>query len=267
MRVPLIKGREFGEQDARKAPKVAIVNETLARRYFPDEDPIGKRVTLEDDNPTPESWATIVGVVGDTKPRSLDREPVAETYSPYTQETEPFMALMIRTTADSTKVAAAVRNEVEALDKDQPVYSVRTLSSIMSESVATPRFRTLLLGIFAAVALILAAVGIYGVISYSVTQRTHEIGIRMALGAQASDVLRLVVGHGLLLALAGVAIGLVASFFLTQLLSGLLFGVSATDTLTFVVISVLLTGVALAASFVPARRAMKVDPMVALRYE
>jgi len=267
MKIPLIKGRRFDERDARKAPKVAIINETLAARYFPGEDPIGKRVTLEDDNPPPESWATIVGVVGDTKQRALESEPVTEMYMPFAQETMPFMALMIRATADPASVSAQVRNEVQSLDKDQPVYSIRTLSSILSESVATPRFRTLLLAIFAAIALTLAAVGIYGVISYSVTQRTHEIGVRMALGAQQKDVLKMVVGQGMLLTLAGVGIGLVASFFLTRLLSGLLFNVSATDTLTFAAVSVLLAGVALAACAVPARRATKVDPCVALRHE
>jgi putative ABC transport system permease protein len=267
MQIPLVKGRGFDERDVRKAQQVAIINETLARHYFPGEDPVGKRVSTNDDNPTEEDWVTVVGVARDTKPRSLEAEPVAELYMPFAQQPEPFISLMIRTTNDPATVAAAVRNEVLALDKDQPVYSIRTLDDVLSEAVAAPRFRTLLFAVFAAVALILAAVGVYGVMSYSVTQRTHEIGVRMALGARPRDVLRLVVRHGFALALAGIAIGIIASYFLTKLLSSLLFEVSATDTLTFVAISALLTGVALAACTVPARRAMKVDPMVALRYE
>jgi putative ABC transport system permease protein len=174
---------------------------------------------------------------------------------------------MIRTTSKPESLAAAVRTEVQAMDQDQPVYSIRTLSSVLSESVATPRFRTLLFGVFAVVALILAAVGIYGVMSYAVTQRTHEIGIRVALGAQGSDVLKLVVGHGMALTLAGVMIGLTGAFALTRVLSTLLFGVSATDPATFSVIAVLLAAVAFLACYIPARRATRVDPMVALRYE
>jgi len=267
MEIPLLKGRAFDEHDVRKAQNVVIINETLARRFFADEDPIGKRITLNDTNPKEEEWTTIVGVVKDTKPRALDSDAVAELYMPFAQQPEPFMSLMIRTTGKPEAMAAAVRSEIQTLDKDQPLYSIRTLASVLAESVATPRFRTFLLGVFAAVALILAVVGIYGVISYSVTQRTQEIGIRMALGAQTSDVLKLVVRHGMGLTLAGIAIGLAASFALTRVMAGLLFGVSATDPLTFAVIALMLTGVALAACAVPARRAVRVDPMVALRYE
>jgi putative ABC transport system permease protein len=177
------------------------------------------------------------------------------------------MALMIRTAEGTDAVAAAVRREVLALDPAQPVYSVRTLPAVMSEAVAAPRFRTYLLGVFAALALVLAAVGIYGVMSYAVARRTHEFGIRMALGARATDVLKLVVGHGMALALAGVVTGLAASFALTRVMSGLLYGVTPTDPLTFACVSLLLAAVALVACLVPARRATKVDPMVALRYE
>jgi putative ABC transport system permease protein len=266
MEIALVSGRQFTEHDARKSQNVAIINETLARRFFPGEDPIGKRVTLDDDSPK-EEWAAIVGVVKDTKPRALDSDSVAELYMPFDQQAEPYMSLMIRTKNKPEAMASAVRAQVEALDPNQPVYSIRTLESVLSESIALPRFRTLLLAIFAIVALILAVVGIYGVMSYSVTQRSHEIGIRMALGAQGTDVLKLVVGYGMTLALAGIAVGLTMSFALTRLLSSLLFGVSATDPLTFVVIPLALAGVAFAACAAPARRATKVDPIVALRYE
>jgi putative ABC transport system permease protein len=265
MQIPLVQGRAFDEHDVRGARNVAVINETLARRYFPGSDPLGRRVTLND--PTADDWATVVGVVKDTKPRELAGEPVAEMYMPYAQQPEPSMALMIRTAGSPDAVAAAVRREVLAIDAGLPVYSVRTLPAVMSEAVATPRFRTFLLGVFAALALLLAVVGIYGVMSYAVTQRTHEFGVRMALGAQGKDVLKLVVGHGMALALAGVLIGLAASFALTRVLAGLLYGVTPTDPLTFACVSLLLVAVALLACYVPARRAAKVDPMVALRYE
>jgi putative ABC transport system permease protein len=267
MEIPVLKGRSFDDHDVRKAQNVAIINETFARRHFFNENPIGKRITMNDENPKEEEWATIVGVVGDTKPRSLDSEPAAELYMPFAQEPESSMVLMIRATDKPETIFAAVRGEVLALDKDQPVYSVRTLSRVLSESVATPRFRTFLLAVLAGVALILAVVGIYGVMSYAVAQRTHEIGIRVALGAQSTDVLKLVVGQGLKLAVAGVAIGLAVSFALTRVMMSLLFEVSTTDVLTFTVVPVVLAGVVLGACFVPAHRATRVDPMVALRYE
>jgi len=188
-------------------------------------------------------------------------------YMPFAQQPEPSMSLMVRCANDPASVAAAIRAEVLALDKDQPVYSTKTLDSLLSESVATPRFRTLLLGLFAALALILATVGIYGVMSYSVIQGTHEIGIRMALGANVTDVLQLILKNGMRLALAGVAIGLVGAFALTRLMSTLLFGVEPTDAMTFTIVSAGLIGIALFACYLPARRATKVDPLVALRYE
>jgi len=266
MMVPLLKGRGFSDRDVSGSPNVVIVNDFLARRYFSDGDAIGKRITL-DDNPKEEDWVTIVGIVGDTKPRELRSEPVAELYMPYKQQPERGMSLMIRYRDGGTSVAAAVRNEVLALDKDQPIYSIRTLDSVLSESVATPRFRTLLLGVFAGVALILAGVGIYGVISYAVSQRSQEIGIRMALGAQAADVLRLVIKGGMTLALIGVALGLAGAFALTRLMTTLLFNVRPTDVATFATVSVGLLIVALFACFIPAWRATKVDPLVALRHE
>jgi len=267
MEIPVLKGRSFDEHDVIKAQTVIIINETLAQRYFLGEDPIARRMTLNDVNPNEEDWATVVGIVKDTKPRELDREPVAEMYVPFAQQPRSSMVLMIRTTNKPEGLVAAVRREVQTLDKNQLVHSIRPLESVMSEAVATPRFRTLLLGVFAVVALILAMVGVYGVMSYTVTQRTHEIGIRVALGAQGSDVLKLVIGHGMALAFAGIGIGLAASVALTRVISKLLFGVKATDPVTFVVIALLLTSVALLASYLPARRAAKVDPMVALRYE
>jgi putative ABC transport system permease protein len=266
MMIPLLKGRAFSERDVRGSQNVAIVNYTLAQRYFRVEDAIGKRISLED-NPKEEDWVTIVGVVGDTKPRELSSEPVAEMYMPYNQQPERSMSLMIRHSGGVNGVTAAVRNEVLALDKDQPVYSIRSLDSVLSESVAVPRFRTTVLGIFAGVALILASVGIYGVISYGVSQRTQEIGIRMALGARTSDVLKLVVRGGMMLVLIGVVIGIAGAFALTRLLTTLLFNVTPTDATTFASVASLLIMVSALACYIPARRATKVDPLVALRNE
>ncbi len=212
-------------------------------------------------------WMEIVGVVGNIKHFGLDSQSKAEIYVPYLKDPWPFMTLVVRSSSDTASLGNTMRNEVWEVDKDLPVPDIRTMDQLLSGSVSRRRFNTLLLGIFASVALVLSAVGIYGVMSYSVTQRTHEFGIRMALGAQQSDVLKLVVGQGMTLLLIGVAIGLAAALGLTRVLTSLLFGVGATDPATFVIISVLLTGVALTACFVPARRAMKVDPMTALRYE
>jgi putative ABC transport system permease protein len=269
MEIPVLSGRPFLASDDQKAQKVIIINQTLARRYFPGEDPIGRRMTFNDESPTEADWVTIVGVVGDTKPREVDltSSPVAETYLPFAQQPESSAALMIRTTNKPESVAAAVRQEVRALDKNQLVYNVRPLESVMSQAVGTPRFRTSLLGVFAVVALILAVVGIYGVMSYAVSQRTHEIGIRMALGARAADVLRLMVRNGMRPVLLGVMLGLAGALALSRLMVSFLFGVTPTDVLTFATVSVGLLLVALIACAIPARRAAKVDPLVALRYE
>jgi putative ABC transport system permease protein len=268
MEIPVLKGRPFEARDARNAQSVIIINETLARRYFSGEDPIGRRMTLNDD-PKEEDWATIVGIVKDTKPRAVDltASPVAEMYMPFAQQPESSTALMIRTTTNPESLAAAVRHEVQTLDKTQLVHSVRTLDTVMSEAVATPRFRTSLLGVFAVVALILAMVGIYGVMSNAVTQRTREIGIRMALGARAADVLKLIVRNGMGPVLLGVALGLAGAIGLTRLMASFLFGVTPTDALTLATVSVSLIIVALISCCIPARRATKVDPLVALRYE
>ena len=250
------------------SPGRIIINETMRRQFWPDEDPIGQQLSIGmgvDDN-EPKKWE-IVGVVGDVRHTSLDIEPLPEMYVPHSQQSWDFLTLVVRTSSDPMALAGAVRNEILAVDKEQPISSIQTMESLVSASVAQPRFYLLLLGIFAALALILAAVGIYGVLSYSVTQRMHEIGIRMALGAEPSDVIKLVVGHGMMLALIGVAIGLIAAFALTRLMSSLLYGVSATDPVTFAALALLLTAVAMLASYIPARRATKVDPMIALRYE
>ncbi|MFY9609361.1 MAG: ABC transporter permease [Blastocatellia bacterium] len=264
MGIPLLRGRLFTEQDNNTAPRVAIINETMARQYFPDEDPIGKGISVTQG---PERFREIVGIVGDVKQYGLAQPSTLQTYDPYLQMPFSGVTLVVRAENNPAALTGAIRGEVLALDKEQPVSRVRTLDQIISASVQQQQFLMLLLGVFAAVGLILAAVGLYGVMSYAVTQRTHEIGIRMALGANAGNVLRLVVGHGMILALIGVAVGLAGSFAATRVMSRLLFSISATDPVTFAGISVLLTGVALGACLVPARRAIKVDPMVALRHE
>jgi putative ABC transport system permease protein len=262
--IPLISGRLLSDSDGPQAPQVLLINESMAHRYFPNEDPIGKRLVLGINDFT----GQIVGVIGDVKHVGLDAETNDEIYAAYSQA--PFwtdMTLLVRTTGEPMSIAGSMRNEIAALDGRVPIGKVRTMETITAESVAQPRFRTLLLGLFGIAALLLASVGIYGVMSYAVTQRTHEIGIRMALGAQVSDVRRLVIGNGMTLALVGVGIGLAGSFALTRLMASLLFGVTATDAATFTAVSGGLIAVALAACYIPARRATKVDPLVALRYE
>ncbi|MFP5264398.1 MAG: ABC transporter permease [Blastocatellia bacterium] len=264
MGIPLLKGRDFTEQDVEKAPPVLIINETMARQHFADQDPIGKTMIVGYGEPVPRE---IVGVVGDVKHVGLAKDLRVETYSPHAQTPLPFATLVVRSTADTASLLAAIRRAVQEVDKDQPVANVRTMRERISNSIAQPRFYTLLLSTFAVVALVLAAVGIYGVLSYSVTQRTREIGIRMALGADRRDIVKLVVGQGMAPAVVGVGIGLAAAFALTRFMASLLFAVDATDPLAFAAISLLLTAVALVACYIPARRATKVDPTVALRYE
>jgi putative ABC transport system permease protein len=264
MGIPLLKGRIFTAQDDQKAPRVAVINETMAKRFFPDEDPIGKGINVTNG---PERFREIVGVVGDVKQYGLAQPTTLQTYEPYLQSPFSGVTLIVRTEGNPSALSGAIRTQVLALDKEQPVSRIRTLDQITAGSVEQQRFLMLLLGVFAAVALILAAVGLYGVMNYAVNQRTHEIGIRMALGANTGSVLRLIVAQGMMLAMAGVAIGLAGAFAATRLMSKLLFALSATDPATFAFISVLLTGVALVACLVPARRATQVDPMVALRHE
>jgi putative ABC transport system permease protein len=265
--IPLERGRAFTDQDTDAAVPVVLIDQDLADRYFAGEDPIGKRMGFDRDKNGKPIWREIVGVVGHVKNYGLDAESRVQIYVPYLQVPDSSMSLIVRAEGDPGQLAPEIRREIIATDKDQPVAYLRTMDDFLSKSVAQPRFNMLLLAIFAGVALLLAAVGIYGVIAYSVVQRTHEIGIRMALGAGRRDILSLVVRQGMTLALIGIAIGLVAAFMLTRVMASLLFNVSATDPLTFIGVSVLLSLVALLAIYIPARRAMRVDPMEALRYE
>jgi len=260
-------GRGFMEQDNKNAPPVIVVNETLARRYFAGENPIGKRIFYSDDKDRVES--VIVGVASDVKRYGLEVESQPEVYSPYPPipYLEPFILLAVRTATDPLKLAPVVRRQVRELEANQSIVDVMTMEQRLAESVAPRRFQTLLFGLFAAVALVIATVGIYGVISYAASQRTHEIGIRVALGARGADVLWMVIWQGMSLTLIGVAIGLAAAIALTRLMKNLLFNVSATDPTTFSIIVLLLVGVAMIASYIPARRATKVDPLIALKYE
>ena len=270
LRLPLRQGRLFGSQDKDKTPPVVLISEELARQYFPGENPIGQRLSIDSDSGSSEFSAPreIVGVVGDVRRESLEVTPVPELYIPYEQAPERRMNLVVRTDADNpASMTATLRNALKELDRDQIVWQTRTFDQLVAASIAGRRFNMLLLGLFAGLALVLAALGIYGVMAYSVTRRTHEIGIRMALGAQMIDVLKLVVKDGMTLAAIGVAVGLGGAFALTRWMSALLFGVTPTDKFTFVGISLCLLAVALIASYIPARRATKVDPLVALRYE
>jgi putative ABC transport system permease protein len=269
MGIPLRKGRDFDERDQHKSPQVIIVSETFARLHFPNEDVIGKRVkpgmgTFEDED-TP--WREIVGVVGDVKNRTLSTAPQAVYYVPQTQVPFNQMVMVVKTTGDPNGLVKSATQEVGAMDGDLPVFGVKTMEGYISQSVSTPRFNTTLLSIFAAVALVLTVVGLYGVMSYAVAQRTNEIGIRLALGAQTKDVLSLIIKQGLQLILLGLAIGLLGAVALMKIISGLLFGVTTKDPFTFVAVAVVLTFIALLACYVPARRATRVDPLEALRYE
>ena len=238
----------------------------MARRYWANGDPIGKRI-LNGHPGKDEKWITIVGVVADNKLYGLDNPARLEVYFPYRQQTHGDMNLVVRSAVDPASLTSAIRAAVATIDKDQPVFEVHTMQQLVDDSISTRRLTLVLLGIFSALALLLSAIGIYGVMAYSVALRTQEIGIRMALGAQQKDVLRLVIGQGARIAFFGVAIGLAAAAALARLLSTLLFSVSASDPLTFAAVAVLLMAVALIATYVPARRALRVDPIVALRYE
>jgi len=265
MKIPLLDGRVYDDGDKADGAKVALVNQAFARRYFPNGDVIGKRVGFGCEKSL---CRTIVGVVGNVKQESITADVAPEIYLPFTQMPMNGMTLFLRTNrGNSADLARAVRSEVQAIDKNQPIFDVKTLDQRVIETVAASRSLMFLFSGFALLAMVLAVVGIYGVISYAVSQRTREIGIRMALGARAVDVLRMVLRSGMTLVLAGIAIGIAGALALTRFLTTLLFGVTPTDTLTFVVVSAALIAVALIACLVPARRATKVNPLEALRYE
>jgi putative ABC transport system permease protein len=268
MKIPLVSGRVFDEADNAQAAKVLIVNETFARRHFPNENPLGKHIKPGISLEGPTAWREIVGVVKDVKHRqSLSREAEPEYYLPHAQMPIGNMNLIVRTTNDPRGLARSIEREVQALDKDIPVYRFKTLDQYLGVAVAQPRFNALLLSLFAGLALLLTGIGLYGVMAYSVLQRTQEIGVRLALGAQTGDVLKMVLRHGMRLTALGLGLGVAAAYALTRYMESLLFGVKATDPSTFALISLLLIGVSLLACLIPARRAAKVDPLVALRYE
>lgn len=265
MGIPLLRGRLFTERESAEMSHVVIINQTMARQHWPDADPIGQKIIVYMKNEN--LPCEIVGVVGDVKHVGLDSTPRAMVYWPHPELVYPFMTLVIRSAGEPLSLVSAVQGEVLRMDKDQPIAKVATMEDLLSRSVSQARFNTFLLAVFAALALVLTSVGIYGVLSYAVTERTHEIGVRMALGAQDHNILGLIIGRGMRLAGIGVAIGLAGSFWLGRALTGLLFGVRPQDPLTFVTVAILLAGVALLACYIPARRALRVDPMVALRYE
>jgi putative ABC transport system permease protein len=263
---PLKRGRFFSDADDRQAPPVVLIDEALVERYFNNRDPVGVRIKRG--GPSSEApWMTIVGIVGDIRSDGFDRPAQPHLYFPIFQNPAYAMAIYLRTDVAPPAVTAGVREQVRALDRDLPVFGERTMTQVAAESVSRRRFAMQVVGLFGVLALVLAAVGIYGVIAYSVTQRTREIGIRVALGASRTAILRWVLKQGLILTIVGVVVGLVGALALTRLLRSLLFGVGPTDLVTYGVLAILLTIVALIACYVPARRATKVDPLVALRYE
>jgi predicted permease len=269
MGIPLLAGRDFSETDTKQSPNVVVINDEFVRRHFGRENPLGHRLKLQGQERDP---LLIVGVVGNVRHFGLDDQPTAEAYVPFLQDPLNLnyrsMTIVARTKSeDPGAVAGSLRAALTSMDKSLPVYAVKPMTQYVGDSLARRRFNMVLLSAFSGVALMLAAIGIYGVISYSVIQRTHEMGIRMALGAQRSDVLKLVVRQAMILALAGVVIGLLACWALTRLIKSLLFNVSVTDPLTFAVISAVMILIALLACLIPATRATKVDPLVALRYE
>ena len=264
MGIPLITGRAFTDRDTQGTPRVAIISQSLAKRFFATEDPIGKRINVATG---PEAFREIVGVVGDVKQNGLTRETRPHVYDPFAQAPNQFMTLIVRTSADPVALIPGIRRCLLAIDNELPLQSVRTLEDMISNSLRQQHFTALVLSLFAGVSLLLAAAGLYGVIAYSVTQRMRELGIRVALGAQAMDVLGLVLKQGMTFVLIGEIFGLAGAFALTRFMSGLLFGVTPTDAATYSAVTLALTLVALLACYVPARRATKVDPLVALRYE
>ena len=266
LKTPLLQGRYFAESDNADAPPVVIINEALAKKYWPNGDALGKRITFSDTRKPDPKWVTIVGIVRSIRHRGLDVDPAPEYYLSLAQQAQSDMILAVRSPQDPRGLASAIRREIQSIDPDQPIANVRTLENVTADSVAPRRMSMVLLGAFAGIALLLASVGIYGVISYLVVQRTHEIGVRMALGAQRGDVIRLVVGHAAKLVGIGTVIGLVLALFSTRTLSALLYTVGKFDVVTFVLVTVALGAVALVASYVPALRATRADPMIALSH-
>jgi putative ABC transport system permease protein len=264
MGIPIIQGRAFTEHDDANAPKVVILNQTMAHEFFPNENPIGRRMVM---GQGPNALATVVGVVGDVRNRGLGAQAQAAFFVPFSQGPDSTMEVALLTVVEPTSMATVVRNAVAAIDAEQPVFDISTMDERLAASVAPRRFTLLLLASFALLAMLLAGVGIYGVVSYAVVQRTHEVGVRMALGAQRGDVLKLIVAQGMVLLLIGVGVGLIGAFLLTRFLAALLYGVRPTDSATFAAVSLLLAVVAIVACYIPARRATRVDPMLALRYE
>jgi putative ABC transport system permease protein len=266
MRIPLRSGRYFGANDAASAPRAAIVSQSMARRTWPDVDPIGKRVKLEEDEP----WSTVVGVVGDIRQTDLETEEGPALYFPHAQKTQAWlnwMSLVVRTRPGADNLANAVRAQVWGVDKNQPISEIATLDQYLADSAALPRLRTWLLGSFSMVALLLAVVGIYGIVQYSVSRRVHEIGVRLALGATPGSVVGLILRGGLKLILLGVAIGLAGAAAVTRFLANVLFNIRPDDAATFAGVSLLLILVTLIACYIPARRALRIDPASALRQE
>ncbi len=265
LKTPLLRGRFFTESDNVEAPGVAIINDALAKKYWTNEDALGKRITFDDPRKDPK-WLTIVGITRSIRHRGLDLDPQPEYYLPLAQRAQNAMILTVRSAQDPRSLTSAVRREIQAIDPDQPIANARTLEAVTADSIAARRMSVVLLGAFAGIALLLAGVGIYGVISYLVVQRTHEIGVRMALGAQRRDVLRLVVGHALKLVSIGTVTGLILAFLSTRTLSALLYSVSAFDATTFIFVTIALAAVALLASYIPALRVTRADPMIALSH-
>jgi putative ABC transport system permease protein len=263
MGIPVVAGRDFDARDTEKSQPVVVVNEEFARRYYGGRGAVGRRLRTDSEGP----YSEIVGVARDAKYRSLRESPLPFIYIPLGQEYQRGMTLLVRTEGDPLSVAPGVRAVMQQLDRNLPLYNVKTMQSHVRAALAVDRMIAVLLGVFGGAALLLAAIGVYGVMSYTVAQRTHEIGVRMALGAQPRDVLRLVVGQGMALIIVGGAIGLVLALALSRAVSGLLFNLSATDPLTFAGVTLLLGLAALAACYLPARRAARVDPMIALRHE
>ena len=269
LQIPVLRGRTFSAGDSAEAPKVAVINQTLARVFFAQQDPIGKHVAwFTADEHGKRVWLEIVGVVGDVKNFQPGADVMPQVYVSYEQENwDAGMTFVLRTASNLANVTPAARAAIQSADPNVPVFAIQSLPQALGQSLSQPRFNLLLLGLFATLAVVLATIGVYGVVSYMVTQRTHEIGVRVALGASRADVLRMVVAKGIKLSLAGVGIGLVCAGVLTRFMAGLLYGVRPFDPATFAIVSIVLTAVTLLASHIPARRATKVDPMVALRYE